>query len=50
MLMGDRLLNFPGETNELQIQYQALNDQPVQWFLNDQPWNPDNAINPTLYI
>ena len=50
MLMGDHLLSFPGEANELQIQYQTLNNQPMQWFLNNQPWQPSDSSHPKLSI
>ncbi|OKH14176.1 penicillin-binding protein 1C [[Limnothrix rosea] IAM M-220] len=47
---GDRLLSFSGDTNELQIQYQTMNNQPVQWFLNNQPWQPTEPNHPKLEI
>ncbi|AFY40161.1 penicillin-binding protein 1C [[Leptolyngbya] sp. PCC 7376] len=47
---GDRLLSFPGDPNKLQIQYQTINDQPVQWFLNEKPWQPSDSTNPKLNL
>ncbi|NJN73381.1 MAG: penicillin-binding protein 1C [Limnothrix sp. RL_2_0] len=46
---GDRLLTDPKHPTQIAIQLQTINDKPVQWFLNDQPWQPD-ATNPKLAL
>lgn len=46
---GDRLLTDPKNPTQITIQLQTINDEPVQWFLNGKPWQPD-AGNPKLTI
>ena len=43
---GDHLLGDPEHPGQLKIQFQTLNDQPIQWRLNGQPWQPDDPQNP----
>jgi len=46
---GDRLLTDPKDPSQITIQLQTINDEPVQWFLNGKPWQPD-AANPKLTL
>jgi penicillin-binding protein 1C len=47
---GDRLLSDPQKPTVLNIQLQTLNDQPVQWFLNAQSWQPKEPNQPQLTL
>lgn len=47
---GDRLLSDPNNPGQLVIQFQTKNQEPVQWRLNGNPWQPDDPQNPKLRL
>lgn len=47
---GDRLLSDPKNPSQLTIQFQTANQEPVQWLLNGQPWEPADPQNPKLSL
>ncbi|WP_084449027.1 penicillin-binding protein 1C [Picosynechococcus sp. PCC 7117] len=47
---GDRLLSDPNNPGQLVVQFQTTNQEPVQWRLNGNPWQPDDPQNPKLRL
>ncbi|MGB2924983.1 MAG: penicillin-binding protein 1C [Limnothrix sp.] len=39
---GDRLISSAIDPTQIQIQFQTVSDESVQWFLNNQPWQADS--------